>query len=145
MDLLYTQALVFFSIFFVPYASLIGVATTVLLLAAKASSLLLFLEPYGVEFSYRMKSTDNFVWTMLLIFFLITLGFTGYAALWLKPSTDCGPFRGLESAYGLVLNRAATWPTEISDFFDFLFSGAFIVPLLMALLYVPFLSSCALP
>lgn len=145
MDLLYTQALVFFSIFFVPYATLIGILTTMLLLAAKSTSLLLFLQPYGAETSYRMRSDDNFVWTMLLLFFLITLGFTGYAALWLKPSPDCGPFQGLDSAYSVVLDRAAKWPVEIVDFFNFLFSGAFIVTLIIALLYVyqlPMLASC---
>lgn len=134
MDLLYTQALVFFSIFFIPYATILGALTTLILFTAKAASLFIFLEPFGARSAYRMTSSDNFVWTLLLIFFIITVGFTGYVILWLKPSSTCGPFQGQDSAYDIIMDRAATWPQGIRDFFNFVVSGAFVVPLLLALL-----------
>lgn len=134
MDLLYTQALVFFAVFFMPLAPLLGIITTLLVFVVKWGSLMVFLEPFSSKAVYRMSSNDNFSYSLLLVFFIITVGFTGYAILWLTPSKTCSPFRGENSAWSILANRASLWPEDLQNIIAFILSSAFVVPFIAGLL-----------
>ena len=88
------------------------------------------------EKRYRVRSDDNFTLQLLLLTLLISASVTGYFVLWYAPSPDCSPFRGQESAWGTIEEQIALGPRVLQDIFDFVAKAAFLVPLMVLLLYV---------
>ncbi|EGD77399.1 hypothetical protein PTSG_08494 [Salpingoeca rosetta] len=131
MDVIYGQALVWIASYFSPFSIVFSVLMVLAIFWVKYASLRAFLQPFTKH--YVIRSDDNYsLWVLLVTLFLCMI-FIGYTILFLEPSDNCGPFRGMDTAWNVIQRRTTRWSETLQDATNFIISPAFVVPLIIVL------------
>ncbi|KAM6154575.1 voltage-gated chloride channel TMC4 [Erethizon dorsatum] len=129
LGLIYAQTVVWVGSFFCPLLPLINTAKFLLLFYLKKLTLFSTCSPAARTFRASMASFF-FPLVLLLGLFLSAVPVL-YSIFLIQPSKLCGPFRGKESIWAQIPESIETLPQTAQNFFFFLGSQAFAVPLLL--------------
>ncbi|XP_019614772.1 PREDICTED: transmembrane channel-like protein 5 [Branchiostoma belcheri] len=141
LDLIYAQGLCWLGAFFSPLLPIICMFKLFVFFYVKRISVLMNCRASSK--AWRAAQATTIFLTILLLTFFIALAAVGYSIFAIKPSTDCGPFRGLANSYQSVLNLLDVWSRQanlswIKEVVDVIGSGycrAFVVCILCLLVY----------
>nr|XP_010311580.1 PREDICTED: transmembrane channel-like protein 5 [Balearica regulorum gibbericeps] len=101
LDLIYAQTLTWIGIFFSPLLPGIQMISFSIVFYVKKVSLLMNCQPPRTGWR-TAQMTASFMFLLFFPSFLGVLSVIGITVWRLKPSEECGPFRGLSSVYGAV-------------------------------------------
>ncbi|XP_004648419.1 transmembrane channel-like protein 4 [Octodon degus] len=129
LGLIYAQTVVWVGSFFCPLLPLLNTAKFVLLFYLKKLTLFSTCSPAARTFRASMAS---FFFPLILLLGLVLSAVPVlYSIFLIQPSKLCGPFRGKESIWAQIPESIRTLPRTAQNFFFFLGSQAFAVPLLL--------------
>ncbi|XP_078609735.1 transmembrane channel-like protein 5 isoform X2 [Branchiostoma floridae x Branchiostoma japonicum] len=141
LDLIYAQGLCWLGAFFSPLLPVICMFKLFVFFYVKRISVVMNCRASSK--AWRAAQATTIFLSILLLTFFIALAAVGYSIFAIKPSDDCGPFRGLANSYQSVLNLLETWQGQanlewIKTVVDIIGSGycrAFVLCILCLLVY----------
>ncbi|XP_003801643.1 transmembrane channel-like protein 4 isoform X1 [Otolemur garnettii] len=129
LGLIYAQTVVWVGSFFCPLLPLLNTAKFLLLFYLKKLTLFSTCSPASRNFR---ASTVNFFFPLVLLLGLaISAVPVLYSIFLIPPSKPCGPFRGQSSIWAQIPESISSLPQTAQNFFFFLGTQAFAVPLLL--------------
>ncbi|KAL5479591.1 hypothetical protein EMCRGX_G023134 [Ephydatia muelleri] len=138
-DLVYYQLLMWLGFFFCPALPAFQVIILFITFFVKKYSLMFNLEPQK-DALFRASSTT----VVSAVTFLVVLGGSvfplGYAVSRFRPSVDCGPFRDKATFLSVISEVVDASGTGGKEFLYYVSSSGFIVPLIMVLITLLFIS-----
>ncbi|KAM4825978.1 voltage-gated chloride channel TMC4 isoform 2-T2 [Thomomys bottae] len=129
LGLLYAQTVVWVGSFFCPLLPLLNTAKFLLLFYLK--KLILFSTCSPASRTFRASTANLFFPLVLLVGLAISAVTVLYSIFLIPPSKLCGPFRGKSSIWVHIPESIENLPQTAQNFFFFLGSPAFAVPLLL--------------
>ncbi|KAL6265660.1 hypothetical protein P5V15_002455 [Pogonomyrmex californicus] len=136
LDIFYSQMVCWLGCFFAPLLPMVAVIGTFLLFYIKKFTCLVNSTPSSKI--YRASRSNCLFMFVLLISFILTMIPLGYSIAEIMPSKSCGPFRGLESVWTLLITTFSQFPNWLQSALSFLGTAAFGIPafvILSLLLY----------
>ncbi|XP_011707818.1 PREDICTED: transmembrane channel-like protein 7 [Wasmannia auropunctata] len=136
LDIFYSQTVCWLGCFFAPLLPMVAVIGTFLLFYIKKFTCLVNSTPSNRI--YRASRSNCLFMFNLLLSFVLAMIPVGYAIAAIMPSKSCGPFRGLESVWSLLVAQFSQFPNWLQSTLCFLGTAAFGVPafvILSLLLY----------
>ncbi|KAL0113567.1 hypothetical protein PUN28_012613 [Cardiocondyla obscurior] len=125
-DIVYSQTICWLGCFFVPLFPMIAVVGTYVLFLIKKFTCLVNSTPSNKI--YRASRLNClFMFNLLISFILVTIPI-GYSIAKIMPSKSCGPFRGLESVWTLLVTTFLQFPNWLQSILSFLGTAAFGIP-----------------
>ncbi|XP_047143214.1 transmembrane channel-like protein 7 isoform X1 [Hydra vulgaris] len=139
LDLIYSQAVCWLGTFHCPLLPVIVVLKLMITFYAKKFSLIHNCRPTMRPFKARKMNLVFLVLLfMMLVFVVIVTGYNIMSTNKLKPSTQCGPFRGMNSIYDIVSIIVEKLPKVISDFIKVISSAAVIAAITFLMFFVAY-------
>jgi len=135
LHLVNNQGMVWMGMFFSPGLPLINLIKLVILMYLRSWAVLTCNVPHEVVF--RASRSNNFYFALLLTMLFLCVLPVGYAIVWVKPSSHCGPFSGYERIYHIFtesLQKAL--PNYLDRALDYIASPGTVIPLLLLLVLV---------
>ncbi|KAJ8037845.1 Transmembrane channel-like protein 5 [Holothuria leucospilota] len=132
MDLIQAQAYTWIGMYFSPLLMVICIIKVVLTFYVKRTSVLYNCKPSKQAWRASLAKT---VFLIILYIFFGICGFSvGYILAQLKPSESCGPFRGEESPFSVLLNVVDQWTGFIETILKILTSPGFVLAIIIVLI-----------
>ncbi|XP_071642046.1 transmembrane channel-like protein 7 [Temnothorax longispinosus] len=131
LDILYSQTVCWLGCFFAPLLPLAAVIGTFLLFYIKKITCLVNSTPSNKI--YRASRSNCLFMFNLLISFILAMIPVGYSIAEIMPSKSCGPFRGLESVWALLIMAFSELPNWLQSILSFLGTAAFGIPAFVVL------------
>ncbi|XP_076475416.1 transmembrane channel-like protein 7 isoform X2 [Bombus vancouverensis nearcticus] len=144
LDVVYLQTICWLGFFYAPLLPLIAIFGTFVLFYIKKFACLVNSTPSSKV--YRASKSNAFFMLILLISFILSTVPIGYSIAEIVPSKSCGPFRGFESVWSLLIVMFAEFPYWLQSILYFLGTAGFGVPafvILTLLLYYYYAVSIA--
>lgn len=110
LDLIYSQSLCWFGTFYSPLLSVMMIVKLFILFYVKVISVLQNCRPSSK--AWRASRTHTIFLGFLFFFFLLTTVAVAVSIITITPSNDCGPFRGQDKAYDVVINLVESWKDD---------------------------------
>ncbi|XP_047433420.1 transmembrane channel-like protein 5 isoform X2 [Mugil cephalus] len=110
LDLIYAQSLAWIGIYFSPLLPVIQILKFFILFYLKKFSLILNCQP-PKRSSRAAQMQTIFIFLLFFPFFVGALSIVGYTAWTLRPSEQCGPFRGLNNTFSVV----GVWINDLDE------------------------------
>ncbi|XP_036924997.1 transmembrane channel-like protein 4 [Sturnira hondurensis] len=129
LGLIYTQTVTWVGSFFCPLLPLLNTAKLLLLFYLK--KVVLFSTCSPASRTFRASMANFFFPLVLLLGLAISAVPVLYSIFLIPPSKMCGPFRGQLSIWAQIPESISRLPQGTQNFFFFLGSQAFAVPLLL--------------
>ncbi|XP_012272322.1 transmembrane channel-like protein 7 isoform X2 [Orussus abietinus] len=144
IDVVYSQTVCWLGTFFAPLLPLIAIIALFLLFYIKKFTFLVNSTPSNQV--YRASRSNLLFMSILLVSYIFIMIPLGFIIVELIPSKSCGPFRGLSSAWSLLISTFSHFPDWLQSFLYFLGTAGFGVPafvILLLLLYYYYAVSVA--
>ena len=116
LDLIYSQALCWMGTFYSPLLSVMMIVKLFILFYVKVLSVLRNCKPSSK--AWRASRTHTIFLGFLFFFFLLTTIAVAVGIITIKPSEDCGPFRGQNKAYDIVLTMVDSWKHDYKVLYE---------------------------
>nr|XP_023027754.1 transmembrane channel-like protein 7 [Leptinotarsa decemlineata] len=123
LDIVYTQTLCWFGIFFAPLLSLLAAMIFFILFYIKKFACVVNCKPNNVI--YRASKTNSMFMFVLLVSCIFVIFPLAYVSFKLEPSRNCGPFRDQTFVWDLVGNLFSYTPMWIQSIFYFFSTAGF--------------------
>ncbi|XP_077170953.1 voltage-gated chloride channel TMC4 [Paroedura picta] len=131
LDLVYGQTLCWTGALFCPLLPVLNTLKYIMVFYLKKLTLYANCRP--AERTFRASSSNFFFLLVLLLGLTISCVPALYSMFVLSPSKACGPFRGEPTMWNTVSNAISELPPTAQEFFEFVGSLAFAVPLFLLL------------
>lgn len=131
LDIVYSQTICWLGCFFVPLLPIVAVAGTLLLFYVKRFTCLVNSTPSSKI--YRASRSNSLFMFILLVSFILAMVPVGYSIAEIMPSKSCGPFRGLESVWTLLIMTFSQFPDWLQSSLFFLGTAGFGIPAFVVL------------
>ncbi|KAJ8679244.1 hypothetical protein QAD02_015031 [Eretmocerus hayati] len=131
LDIVYLQTVCWLGAFFAPFLPLFAVLGSFLLFYIKKFSCLVNCKPPSQVYRAN-KSYSQFMFTLLFCYVLAIIPIA-YAIVKISPSKACGPFKGLDSSWSLLVTTFAQLPLWLQSALSFLGTASFACPTLLLL------------
>ncbi|XP_012221585.2 transmembrane channel-like protein 7 [Linepithema humile] len=144
LDIVYSQTICWLGCFFAPLLPMVAVVGTFLLFYVKKFTCLVNSTPSSKI--YRASRSNSLFMFILLVSFILATIPVGYSIAEIMPSKSCGPFRGLQSVWMLLIMTFSQFPDWIQSALFFLGTAGFGIPafvILALLLYYYYAVSIA--
>ena len=116
LDLIYSQALCWMGTFYSPLLSVMMIVKLFILFYVKVLSVLRNCKPSSK--AWRASKTHTIFLGFLFFFFLLTTIAVAVGIITIRPSEDCGPFRGQNKAYDIVLTMVDSWKHDYKVLYE---------------------------
>ncbi|CAH2319171.1 transmembrane channel 4 [Pelobates cultripes] len=130
LDIIYGQTVCWIGIFFCPLLSLLNTIKYFIIFYMK--KLTLFTNCRPAERAFRSSSANFFFLLVLLLGLALSWVPVLYSIFVIKPSAACGPFRGQQTIWETIPTVVKGFPQAADEFFVFIGSQAFVIPLFLA-------------
>ncbi|XP_053308223.1 transmembrane channel-like protein 4 [Spea bombifrons] len=127
LDIIYGQTVCWIGTFFCPMLPLLNTVKYFVIFYMKR--LTLFTNCRPAERTFRASSANFFFLFVLLLGLALSWVPVLYSIFVIKPSAACGPFRGQQTIWDAITTTVKSFPEVAKDFFTFIGSQAFVVPL----------------
>ncbi|KAM4703066.1 voltage-gated chloride channel TMC4 [Rhinophrynus dorsalis] len=127
LDIIYGQTVCWIGTFFCPLLPLLNTVKYIIIFYMKR--LTLFANCRPADRTFRASSANFFFMLVLLLGLAISWVPVLYTIFLMKPSKACGPFRGQSSIWDTISTSVHVLPKAADEFFTFIGSQAFAVPL----------------
>ncbi|KAJ8929293.1 hypothetical protein NQ314_018048 [Rhamnusium bicolor] len=120
LDIVYTQTLCWFGMFYAPLLSLIASVLFLLLFYIKKFACLVNCKPSAVI--YRASRSNSMFMVVLLVSYVFAILPIAYSVSELTPSKSCGPFQNKESVWAIIVDNfleTPNWIQNIIFFFEY--------------------------
>nr|XP_054762398.1 transmembrane channel-like protein 7 [Lytechinus pictus]XP_054762399.1 transmembrane channel-like protein 7 [Lytechinus pictus] len=107
MDLIQSQTYTWIGMYFSPLLMVINIFKLVLIFYVKKVSVLYNCKPSLRPWKAGLAKTVFLA--ILFLMFMICLGAFGYSVVQIEPSASCGPFRGRNATYDVVIDLFGKW------------------------------------
>ncbi|CAI5790808.1 channel 4 isoform X1 [Podarcis lilfordi] len=131
LDLVYGQTLCWTGVLFCPLLPVLNTIKYIVVFYLKKLTLYANCRP--AERTFRASSSNFFFLLVLLLGLAISCVPALYSMFVLPPSKACGPFRGEPTMWNTVSSAISELPRTARDFFGYVGSIAFAVPLFLLL------------
>ncbi|XP_056630573.1 transmembrane channel-like protein 7 [Diorhabda sublineata] len=131
LDVVYSQTLIWFGIFYTPLISLIGTGMFFFIFYIKKFACVYNCRPSPVI--YRASRSNSMFMLVLLISFAFAAFPLGISFSDLHPSRSCGPFRDRSTVWNLAVSLFLRTPQWIQSIIFFLGTAGFGVPCIIVL------------
>lgn len=131
LDVFYSQTLCWFGFFYAPLLSALASIVFFLLFYIKKFACLTNSIPSVVL--YRASRSNSMFMIVLLVSFLFAFIPITFSIAEMEPSKECGPFRGQESVWHLIVMLFNSTPEWIQKISYFLTTATFAVPMFVML------------
>lgn len=144
LDVVYSQTICWLGCFYAPLLPLVAIVSTFFLFYVKKFACLVNSTPSSKI--YRASRSNSLFMFVLLVSFILAIIPVGYSIAEILPSKSCGPFRGLQSVWMLLIVTFSKFPNWLQSVLFFLGTAGFGVPafiILTLLLYYYYAVSIA--
>lgn len=144
LDIVYLQTVCWLGVFFTPFLPLFGILGSFLLFYIKKFACLVNSRPTNQI--YRASKSKSLFMFVLLVCYVLVIVPIGFCFIKIVPSKACGPFKGLDSPWSLVIATFFQLPIWLRSAITFFGTAGFGVPaflLLTLLLYYYYAVSMA--
>jgi hypothetical protein len=131
VDIVYSQSLCWLSLLFSPLAPMISAVKFLIFFYVKQFHLKYVCAPSLLL--YRASRSNALFMGALLLSFVAVTAPIGLLVLEVRPSKSCGPFRGEEFMWKVVVDSISDWPSWIKSVMAFLSTAGFVVPAIIVL------------
>ncbi|CAG9855854.1 unnamed protein product [Phyllotreta striolata] len=131
LDVVYTQTLIWFGIFYAPLISLMGAIMFFFLFYIKRFACTVNCRPSPIV--YRASRSNSLFMFVLLISFAFASIPLGFSFSDLTPSKACGPFKGEASVWSLAVGLFRRTPDWLQSVIFFLGTAGFAIPCIVVL------------
>ncbi|KAH0955462.1 hypothetical protein HN011_007808 [Eciton burchellii] len=131
LDIVYSQTICWLGCFFIPLLPMVAIAGTLLLFYIKRFTCLVNSTPSSKI--YRASRSNSLFMFILLVSFILAMIPVGYSIAEIMPSKSCGPFRGLESVWMLLIMTFSQFPAWLQSSLFFLGTAGFGIPAFVVL------------
>ncbi|XP_071489426.1 transmembrane channel-like protein 7 [Diadema antillarum] len=107
MDLIQTQTYTWIGMYFAPLLMVVNIFKLVVIFYVKKVSVLYNCKPSLRPWKAGLAKTVFL--GILFLMYLICLGAIGYSIVQIEPSDSCGPFRGRNATYDVVIDLFSRW------------------------------------
>lgn len=132
LDIVYLQTICWLGAFFVPFLPLFAIIGSFLLFYIKKFACLVNCKPSNHV--YRASRSQSLFMFILLICYVLILIPIGYCIVKISPSKSCGPFKGLDSSWALLVATFLQLPIWIRSILSFAGTAGFGVPAFLVLI-----------
>ncbi|XP_071813867.1 transmembrane channel-like protein 5 [Apostichopus japonicus] len=132
MDLIQSQAYTWIGMYFSPLLMAFCIIKIIITFYVKRTSVLYNCTPSNQ--AWRASLTKTVFLIILFVFFAICGFSVGYIIVQSIPSDNCGPFRGLENPFEVLLDQVQGWNDIITTIFSILTSPGFILAVIIVLI-----------
>ncbi|KAJ8922439.1 hypothetical protein NQ315_004386 [Exocentrus adspersus] len=132
LDIVYTQTLCWFGMFYAPLLSLMATVIFFLLFYIKKFACLINCRPSTVI--YRASRSNSLFMVVLLVSYVVAVLPIAYSVSELVPSKSCGPFQNKESVWSLIVDTFMQAPMWIQNIIFFVSTAGFAIPVFIVLL-----------
>lgn len=133
LDIVYTQTIIWMGSFFCPFLPIIGTIFYFLIFYIKKFTCLTNCTPSPVV--YKASKSKSLFMSVLLLGFILSIAPVAYSIAEILPSINCGPFRGFNKVWDLVVNTFKEFPNLLRDIIFFIGTSTFAVPAFAVLLF----------
>ena len=126
LDVVYSQTICWLGSFFVPLLPLVATIGSFFLFYVKKFACLVNSTPSSQV--YRTSRSKSLFMFVLLVTYILAIIPVGYYVVKLTPSKACGPFRGLENVWSLMVMTFSKFPNWFQSILSFLGTAGFGVP-----------------
>ena len=126
LDVVYSQTICWLGSFFVPLLPLVAAIGSFFVFYIKKFACLVNSTPSS-QF-YRTSRSKSLFMFVLLVTYILAIIPVGYYVVKLTPSKACGPFRGMENVWSLMIVTFSQFPNWIQSIFSFAGTAGFGVP-----------------
>ncbi|XP_046491412.1 transmembrane channel-like protein 7 [Neodiprion pinetum] len=144
LDVVYSQTICWLGCFFAPLLPLMAVIGSFFLFYVKKFACLVNSTPSSQV--YRASRSNSLFMLVLLLAYTLAIIPVGYAIAELFPSKSCGPFRGWDTVWSLVISTFMDFPNWLQSILFFVSTAGFGIPafiFLALLLYYYYAVSAA--
>ncbi|XP_014478562.1 PREDICTED: transmembrane channel-like protein 7 [Dinoponera quadriceps] len=131
LDIVYLQTICWLGCFFAPLLPMVATIGTFLLFYVKKFTCLVNSTPSSKI--YRASRSNSLFMFILLVSFILAIIPVGYSIAEIMPSKSCGPFRGLESVWMLLIMTFSRFPDWLQSTLFFLGTAGFGIPAFVVL------------
>nr|CAI5869284.1 unnamed protein product [Callosobruchus analis] len=131
LDVVYTQTLCWFGMFYAPLLSLLAAVMFFFLFYIKKFNCVINCKPSPVI--YRASRSHSMFMVVLLVSYLFAVLPIAYSIYELMPSKSCGPFSGENTVWSLVVDLFMSWPDWIQKCVFYLNTPGFVIPFFIVL------------
>lgn len=132
LDIVYTQTLCWFGMFYAPLLSFMAFVIFLLLFYIKKFACLVNCKPSTVI--YRASRSNSMFMVVLLVSYVFAVLPIAYSVAELTPSKSCGSFQGKESVWTLIVDTFMKAPVWLQNIIFFLSTAGFGIPMFIVLL-----------
>ncbi|XP_053393391.1 transmembrane channel-like protein 7 isoform X2 [Mercenaria mercenaria] len=139
LNLIYSQALCWLGMYFAPMLSLIMIIKLFIIFYVKRVSVIQNCKPSLRP--WRASRAHTIFMGFLFCFFIMATAAVACAIIFLKPSTDCGPFRNHTTSYEVVEQLVEGWRNKyevLHTIIQVISSSGFIAATLVVLLVLTY-------
>lgn len=133
LDIVYTQTIIWMGSFFCPFLPIIGTLFYFLIFYIKKFTCLTNCTPSPVV--YKASKSKSLFMSVLLLGFILSIAPVAYSVAEILPSMNCGPFRGFERVWDLVVITFEKFPNLLRELIFFIGTSTFAVPAFAVLLF----------
>lgn len=131
LDIVYSQTICWLGCFFAPLLPMVAVIGIFLLFYVKKFTCLVNSTPSSKI--YRASRSNSLFMFILLVSFILAIIPVAYSIAEIMPSKSCGPFRGLESVWTLLIMTFSIFPDWLQSTLFFLGTAGFGIPAFVVL------------
>ncbi|KAJ8876070.1 hypothetical protein PR048_023978 [Dryococelus australis] len=126
LDVVYTQTLCWLGCFYAPILPLFASVQYFFIFYIKKFACLVNSTPSSTV--YRASRSNSFFMLVLLLSFVVAIVPVSYSIAEILPSSSCGPFRGQDAVWQLVVSTFEKLPSWIQSVLFFFSTAGFAVP-----------------
>lgn len=131
LDVVYTQTLCWLGSFFAPVLPLMAAVIFFFMFYIKKFACLINSKPSTIP--YRASRSNSLFMAVLLLSFVVMILPLGYTIAERTPSRSCGPFRGQETVWSVIVQTFLSSPSWIQHIVFFFTTAGFAVPAFVTL------------
>jgi hypothetical protein len=132
LDIVYSQTVYWIGSFYAPLLPALAFVNCFLMFYVKKFACLVNSTPSSTV--YRASRSNSLFMAVLLVSFVVAAIVVGYSLAEIVPSRSCGPFRGRQYVWEIVITAFSRLPNSVQEFAHFLGTAGFAVPVIVVLL-----------
>ncbi|XP_015605897.1 transmembrane channel-like protein 7 [Cephus cinctus] len=131
LDVVYSQTICWLGLFFTPLLPLMAIIGTFLMFYIKKFACLVNCTPASQV--YRASRSNSLFMFILLLSYVLAIIPVSYIIAELQPSKSCGPFRGYDTVWSLMIETFMQFPNWLQSTLFFLGTAGFGIPAFVVL------------
>lgn len=132
LDIVYTQTLCWFGMFYAPLISFMAFVIFLLLFYIKKFACIVNCKPSPVI--YRASRSNSMFMVVLLVSYVFAVLPIAFSVSELTPSKSCGPFQNKELVWSLIVETFMKAPLWVQNIIFFLSTAGFAIPMFIVVL-----------